>query len=227
MASLCQFQQTDPFFVQQLPSAIQEATNRIDRELNLLNTVVSNSSLQTTVGTQALGFGSLNINVLVNVNIITPAGQTNPNATTATRSPCVICNQSWLNMVYGSAAVQATPAYFSMFDNQTILLGPAPDQVYNVELIGTQYPIPISVTVATNFVSLHLWDLFIAASMVFMAGAMKNFGAIADNPAQGTTWETHYETLKSSALIEDARRKFMSQGWISSQLPMQQNPPRT
>jgi len=227
LASLCQFQQTDPFFQQQLSSCIDYATDRINREVNLLNTVTQNSTLQTVPGTRVLNFSAINFNVLMNVNIVTPAGQTNPDISSAVRSPCTICDQSWLNLVYNSAAIQGTPNYFAMLDNQTVLFGPCPDAVYNVEFAGTQYPTPLSLANPTNFVSTYLPDLFLAASMVFMAGAMKNFGAQSDNPAQGATWETQYEKLMTSAQIEDARRKFMSQGWISTNNPMPQNPPRT
>ena len=69
-------------------------------------------------------------------------------------------------------------------------------------------------------------DLFIAASMVFANGYMKNFSAMADDPQAPVTWEKHYQTLKQSAMEEEFRKKFGSQGWTSKQPNPIATPPR-
>jgi hypothetical protein len=225
MASLAQYQTSDPFFVQQLPFAIQYATDRINRELNLLNTVTANSSLALTANTRSLAFSSIGMNVITDVNIITPYTTTNPEL--GTRNPVTICDKSWLNTVYGSATNPGVPVNFAFLDNATLLFGPFPDHPYTVEIIGTVYPQYLSSTQTTTFISLYLPDLLIAAGMVFMAGAQKNFGSQADTPQQAVSWESQYTTLRDSASAEDLRRKFMSAGYISSQLPTPTNPQRT
>lgn len=224
MSQLTQFNVGDPFFIKELPNAIDYATYRINRELNLLTTVVSNSTLALTASTRSLGFTTANINVLSEVNIITPAGQTNPEL--GTRNPCTVCDKSYLNMVYNSTANAARPLNFALQDNVTLLFGPFPDQNYTVELLGTVWPQVLSSAQTTTWISTYLPDLFIAASMVFFAGAQKNFSAISDDPQAGTTWESQYAKLRDSASVEDARRRFMSTGWTSA-LPSPTNPPRT
>src|ERR1700738_4686411 len=80
LALLAQFPQADPNFVSNLPSCIDYATDRITRELNLINTMTSNSTLALETGTRILSLASLNpiFNVLMDVNVLVPFGQTNP-----------------------------------------------------------------------------------------------------------------------------------------------------
>lgn len=226
LALLANYPPTDPNFVANLPTCLDYAQNRINRELNLLNTVSTNSSLATTASSRVLSLASINANVLENVNIVTPAGTTNPEH--GTRNPLVVMNKAWLDWTYGSNSVLAVPSYFAMLDNQTILFGPWPDQAYTVEIVGTYWPVGLSAANpnGSTWISTYIPDLLMAASMIQISGFKMNFGAQADDPAQAQSWETQYATLKNSAGVEDARRKFYSTGW-SSDLPTTLNPPRT
>lgn len=230
LALLAQFPETDPNFLSNLPSCIDYATDRITRELNLLNTQTANSSLALTTGTRLLSMASLSpvVNVLMDVNVITPFGTTNPDL--GTRNQLTIQSRAFLNAVYGTSPAQGgitgVPQYFAMATDQTILVGPYPDHAYRVELIATVRPVPISETAPANWISTYLPDLFLAASMVQMAGFMKSYGAQSDDPKLAISWENQYVTLRDSAGVEDAMRKYFSSGW-TSQLPSQYNPPRT
>jgi hypothetical protein len=113
-----------------------------------------------------------------------------------------------------------------MVTDQTIMVGPYPDKAYNLELIGTVRPTPISATNPTNWISLYLPDLLLAASMIQMSGMKMNFGAQADDPKLAMSWEQQYTTLRDSAGVEDAMRKYASTGW-NSQLPTAYNSART
>ena len=226
LALLSQFNATDPNFLSNLPSCIDYATDRITRELDLLNTVTANSTLALTVGTRIISLASLNpvFNVLRQVNVLTPVGTTNPDL--GTRNPLTISTTAFLNQVYGSNAVTDVPEYFAMVTDQTIMVGPYPDQAYNLEIIGTVRPTPISATNPTNWISLYLSDLFLQCSMIQMSGFKMNFGAQADDPKMAMSYETQYTTLRDSAGVEDAMRKYASTGW-NSQLPTAYNPART
>jgi hypothetical protein len=224
LALLTQFNATDPNFTANLQPALDYAQGRIDRELNLLNTVASNSSLVLTAGSRQLNFSTANINVLETVNLIMPAGTTNPEL--GARSPLTIASLDYLNAIYGSAGVLAPPQNFAMFTDSLLLLGPWPDAAYTVELVGSMRPLTLSAGNPTTWVSTNLPDLLLAASMVWMAGFMKNFGAQADDPKIAMSWETQFTSLRDSAMVEDARRKFKSSGW-TSELSTPLNPPRT
>lgn len=226
VALLSQFNTNDPFFVSNLPSCIDYATDRITRELDLLNTITTNSSIALTVGTRTVSLSSLNpvFNVLRDINVLTPVGTTNPDL--GMRNPLTISTVAFLNQVYGADSGTGVPEYFAMLTDQSIVVGPFPDQAYNIEIIGTVRPTPISATNQTNWISTYLPDLLIAASMVQMSGVKGNYGAQADDPKMAMSWENQYVTLRDSAAVEDAMRKYASTGW-NSQLPTAYNPART
>lgn len=224
MLVLTQFNAGDPEFTTNLPNALDYAQDRIDRELNLLNTVASNSSLALTPGSRSLDITAASINVLSDVNVITPSGTTNPDL--GTRNPCTPSTKEWMNAVFGSVAVAGTPQYFAMLTNSTILFAPWPDLPYQIELVGTVRPQSLSASNPATWVSTNLPDLLLAASMIFMSGFMKNFGAQSDDPKSAVSWESQYVTLRDSATVEDARRKFQAAGWTSD-MPSALNPPRT
>ena len=221
---LAQFNSGDPNFTANLPSAISYAEDRINRELDLLNTIASNSSLALSAGSRSLDITEANINVLERLNIVTPASQTSPD--NGTRNCCLPVSQDFLDLVFGSNAQKGLPIYFNRQNDHILLFGPAPDQDYTVELVGTIWQTPLSATNATTWISTFVPDLLIAASMIFMSGFMRNFGSQSDDPRMAQSWETQFGLLIKSAQVEDARRKFKSSGWTSD-IPNPINPPRT
>lgn len=230
LALLSQFNVTDPNFLSNLPSCLDYATDRITRELNLLNTTTTNSTLSCSPGSREVSLSGLNpiFNVLYEINVITPAGVTNPNL--GVRNQLVIQTQSFLNAVYGTGPTQSgltgVPQYYAMHTDQSIKVAPYPDQTYQLEIIGTVRPSPLSATTPTNWISLYLPDLYLAAAMVNMSGFMRNFGSQADDPKMAMSWDSQYTTLRDSAGVEDAMRKYYATGW-TSQLPNAYNAPRT
>lgn len=232
LALEAQFNATDPNFIANIPTAIDYATNRITRELNLLNTITSNSTIQTTIGSRVVNLSSLNpiFNTLQDINVLTPSGVTNPDL--SKRVTLTIQSRAFMNAVYGDGpslgGVVGVPQYFAMVTDQVIQVGPYPDAVYNLEIIGTVRPTPLLVSApnGTNWISLYLPDLFLAAAMIQMSGFKMNFGAQSDDPKMAISWEDQYKTLRDSAAVEDAMRKYYSTGW-TAQLPSQFTPQRT
>lgn len=230
LALEAQFNATDPNFLANLPSCIDYATNRITRELNLLSTITQNSTLVTSVGSRVVNLATLNpvFNTLQDINVITPAGTTNPDL--GGRVTLTIQSRAFMNAVYGTApaagGTAATPQYFAMVTDQIIQVGPYPDAAYTLEIIGTVRPTPLSPTNATNWIGTYLSDLFLAAAMIQMAGFMRSFGQQADDPKLAVSWEEQYKTLRDSAGVEDAMRKYFSTGW-TAQLPSAYNSART
>jgi hypothetical protein len=228
LAVLAKYNPTDPNFVQNLPSALNYAEDRINRELNLLTTIASNSSLTLATPSRVLDITAANINVLTAVNIITPATQTDPEL--GTRNRCTPVTEDYLNAVYNSAATTARPTEFTRFNDHILHFGPFPDQNYTVELIGTVwldslFNAPPNDGTQTTWISTYIPDLLLVGSMVWMSGYKMNFGALGDSPQQAMSWETQFQLLKASAQVEDARRKYQSEGW-TSQLPEPYNSKR-
>jgi hypothetical protein len=151
-------------------------------------------------------------------------GSSNASTTTnpdlCARIPLLPTTKEFLDAVYGSSftANRGAPKYFVPFNETLFFVGPVPDQAYPVEVVGTYRPNSLSLTNKTTFISLYLPDLFIMASMIYISAYQRNFGRANDDPQMAITYESQYQALLKSAVVEEARKKFDAAGW-SSQSP--------
>lgn len=218
VAQMANIMAVDPATTQfqtMLPGAIDYAEQRIYRELDLLNTVLRDSSASLTSGNRNFSLPTTSNGPFVTVqgiNIITPAG-TQPDS--GTRNPIQPVARDYLDAVWNAPGSSDLPRYFSMIDQTSIVVGPWPNSAYVVEVIGTIRPNPLSMSNTSTFLTLYLPDLFLAASMIFATGYQRDFGSQADNPAQAVSWESQYEKLFASANAEELRKKFAGPGWTS------------
>lgn len=206
---------TAPELTAILPSAIDYAEQRMYRELDLLSTVTRDSA--------ALAANSRNFTlpqtngrfVVTNgFNLITPAGQTNPDQ--GTRVQLVPVSRDYLDSVGGSSSYTGTPANYAMITDQQIIVGPQwPDAAYTLEVVGTIRPTPLSQSNQSTFLTLYLPDLWFAATMIFFTGWQQNFGAQSDNSGMAVSWSGTYDKLIASANVEEARKKYSSGAWGS------------
>lgn len=218
LANLMVISTTDANFVIMLPGAIDYAEQRIYRELDLLYTIVTDSSAALTVSNRNFTLPTdQGVYIVVNdVNLITPAGTP---ASTGSRTPLVPVSQAAIDMMWPASTADTGPPQVYCRPNSTALIvGPSPDGAYVLEVIGTQRPQPLSATNATTILTQYVPDLFMAAQMIYASGYMRNFGAQSDNPQMASSWESQYTNLMKSAAVEQFRAKFASQGW-SSQTP--------
>jgi hypothetical protein len=74
------------------------------------------------------------------------------------------------------------------------------------------------VTNTSTFISLYLPDVFIMASMIYISAYQRNFGRANDDPQMAVTYESQYQALLKSAMMEENRKKFEAAAW-SSQSP--------
>lgn len=212
-----------PQFQTMLPGAIDYAEQRIYRELDLLNTVTRDSSAALTSGNRNFTLPTTangNFITVQGINLITPAGSA-PDS--GTRNAVQPTTRDFLDTVWNSSSGATLPKLFAMIDQFNIVFGPWPNAAYQVEVIGTIRPNPLSASNATTFLTQYLPDLFLAASMIFATGYQRDFGSQADNPAQAVSWESQYEKLFASANGEEMRKKWAGPGWTS--LSAIANPP--
>ena len=102
-----------------------------------------------------------------------------------------------------------------MIDQFNIILGPWPDSAYSVEVIGTIRPNPLTSTNSSTFLTQYLPDVFLAASLIFAFGYMRDYGGMSDNPQSAQSWENQYQNLIKSANAEELRKKWAGPGWTS------------
>lgn len=226
LANLIVVPVNDLGYITALPNIIDDAEQRLYRELDLLSTVTRDSA-PLTAGNRNFTLPQNNgtFVVIEQMNAITPAGTTNPDA--GTRVPMLPVAKEVLDALGGSPTYLGVPTMFAPINQQGWIVGPAwPDGAYTVEVVGTIRPAPLSVSNQTTFLSTYLPDVFMAAALVMSAGYQLNFSAMGDNPQAGVTWETHVKTLLDSAKIEEIRKKFGSQGWSSKSPDPIATPPR-
>jgi hypothetical protein len=203
----------DVNFVAILPMMITYAENRIYRDLDFLFTSTSITGYNLTANNRSLTIPQGTLVVSEQINIITPAGQSNPEL--GTRNVCVPTTKEFLDTVYGSASSAGLPKFFVPFNDNLFYFGPFPDDNYYVEIVGTYRPASLSATNTSTFISLYLPDVFIMASMVYISAYQRNFGRQSDDPSMAVSYESQYQTLLKGAAVEEARKKFESSGWTS------------
>lgn len=207
---------TDANFQTMVPGMIDYAEGRCYRELDLLATRV------TTTTTVSSGNRNVSIpsslgyyRVIENVNVMTTVGQLSSNGT---RAPVTPASRDFIDNVYPSGQSNTgVPLFWAMDSDVNIILGPSPDAAYTAEIRGTIQPAALSSTNPNTFLTDNLPDLFIAASMIFMSGYMRDFGAGSDNPQMSGSWESIFGKLFQSANVEALRQKYQSGGWTHAQ----------
>jgi hypothetical protein len=235
IATMAVVAETDAAFVTILPSMISYAENRMYRDIDFMFT---STSLHGTTFVLAAGNRNLSFNIDLasnsdaqagtfvvseQINLLTDANgdaatTTNPDA--CVRVPLLPTTKEFLDAVYGSSltANRGQPQYFVPFNETLFFVGPVPDQAYPVEVVGTYRPNSLSASNTTTFISLYLPDVFIMASMIYISAYQRNFGRLNDDPQMAITYESQYQALLKSAIVEEARKKFDAAGW-SSQSP--------
>jgi hypothetical protein len=209
-------------FLTAVPMIIDFAEQELYRELDLLDTVVRDTSATLTANSRNFTFPQ-HIVVSESMNVFTPTG------TTTHRNALTPVSREWLDAIWGDEAAPSTPSvpqYYAMITDQTIIVGPAPDAAYTMELIGTIRPTPLSPTTTSTYLSLYLPDLFFCAAQIAGYGYMKDFGAAVDDPQGSITWVARYKDLWQSASAEEQRKKYMGPAWTPKSPTPLATPPR-
>ncbi len=218
IANLTVISSNDASFQTMLPGMIDYAEQRIYREGDFLATYITDTSTNVVANSRTFNYPTSMATFLVidQVNILTPISATSSNAT---RVPLTVVSKQFIDQVYpNNSSGTGVPKFFAPATDDMATLGPVPDQSYNVEVIGTARPAALSVTNSSTFLTQTLPDLFIAASMIFASGYMRNWGSQADDPKMATSWQGQYDLLFASVGMEEARKKYNSQAW-QAQIP--------
>lgn len=202
---------TSSGFQSLLPPMINYAEQRIYRELQLISTRIANSTANLTANNRlfTLPTSAGTFITVTGANVITPVGQTASG--NGNRNPLVHVSQpvcDYLCQTNASTSATDIPTMFYMRDQQTIVVGPAPGSAFNIEIIGTIRPTPLSASNTTTFLTQYLPDLFMAASMVYAGNNMRDFGVESGNVNIGQQWESQYKELLASANLEELKKKF-------------------
>lgn len=236
VAKLTAIEADDADFISIMPACRSYAEGRIYRELDMLVANVRDGSASCTPSSRNFNLPTSigTFLIVTGVNIITPAGAA---ADSGTRVPLEPVSQEWMDYNWPSLTGTGVPQYFSYFTQNTynpggvtqnqVSFGPWPDQAYRVEVVGKIQPAPMSDSNPNTYLTDYLYDLLIAASMIFMAGYQQNYGLQADDPRQAVSWSTTYKELLDSAGVQEARKRFAGPGWTSKSPEPISGSPRT
>ena len=213
-ANLIVVSSNDPNYQTMLPGMIDYAEQRIYRELNLIATQVRDISASLSSDSRSLTLPSAfgNFVVVQDINVVTPAGLFS--STGGVRNKLAPASLDIVDFLYPTenssdyAGPPSIPSIFAVLNSSTVVVGPPPDAAYSVEVIGTIRPSPLSSGNSSTFLTNNLPDLFMAASMIYAAGYMRDFGMQADNPQMGASWEAQYGKLFQSAAQEEIRKRY-------------------
>ena len=214
--------QPDTNFASIVPQMLNYAELRIQRDLDLLPSVTSRSYALTAYSNQL----QISVNDFVTIQTLEVADLSGDTY------PLLPSSKVFIQNVFGTGTTAGLPRYFAMYGGDAstggntynnIIVGPTPDNAYNVTATGTirmptLYQYSTSSTAAsssTTFISTYLPDLLIMASMVYISAYQRNFGRQADDPAMAQSYEGQYQALKSTAITEEYRKKFQASAWSS------------
>lgn len=213
LASLLVVDPANSDYLAMVPNAIEYTEDRIDRDLNLVGNTVTTTTGVVTPLTSSFVLTTPSegqIIVLESLAVITPAGSS---ASAGTYNPLTRVSRDFLFSAWPSAASAGQPQYYAMANNASVFLGPWPDAAYGVQQSITTRRAQLSASLTSNYLTLLYSDMYLAASMVFMAGYQKNYGAQADDPKMAMSWETQYQTLLGPARAEADRMRSMGSAW--------------
>lgn len=222
----------DPNFLIQLPFWIESAENRILRDLDLLSTYVEDATGRLSQSRRLfpLPTGVGTFQVLSTIRVVLPGPPI------VVQPPLEPISREALDAFYpggGPVGSPSVPKYWAPFDQSQIMVGPPPDQPYQVICYGTQYPASLN-TQATlgsgstgTYISNELPDLFHAAEMWLVCGWQRQFSGMADQADSAVSWENAYQNLLNGTNVLEARRRLASRGWSTAQPEQTATPPQT
>lgn len=189
-----------------IPSAIDYAENRLQRDLDFLATMATDDTGTMMANSRLLALPT-DIGTFVVTQQITPiiSGVRQQPLEPVTRA---FMDYAWPSDI--SAGANIPPVQWSPYDQSHVLVGPAPDQAYQFEVVGTVRFTQMSAANVSNFLTQQLPDLYVAASMIFFGLYQRDFSGIAGQQGVAPSWEAQYDKMLQSAQVEEARKRFMN-----------------
>jgi hypothetical protein len=210
LANLAGTVSTNPFFVVELPNAIDYGEQRLFRDLDLIATSAIDASQACTPSVRYVNIPGAFISIR-GVNVITPAGSTPANGR---RNQLVRASLDLLDFLFPDSSITGVPSKFHVltqgFGNNvgTLVVGQWPDQGYAIEYVGTQRPTPLSSGNPNTFLATTLPDIFLIACMIHMSAYQRNWSALGSDPASAQSYEIQYQKLLLGADAEELRKQY-------------------
>lgn len=212
-----------------IPQMLNYAELRIQRDLDLLTSVASNSYALTPMN----NILSIPIDDFLIVRTLRIPGQ---------GRPLTPVSREYIQNVYDDGSTPGMPKFFAMIgDNwgdgadtyNNVLLGPTPAYAWNIRVSGNiRLPslnfyntAPASDSTYT-YISTYYPDMLLLASMIFVSAYQRNWSTTSDDPQMPMNYEKQYQALRLGAIEEENRKKQQGSAWSGYSTPTAATPTR-
>lgn len=193
-----------------LPRCIDYVENRLQRDIDFLSTTVTDDTGMMTANSRTVTLPT-DDGVWIVVKEINPiiSGVKQPSLEPISRQAL---DYFWPSET--SPAANTPPVQWCPSNQSTVLVGPAPDQAYGFEVVGTQRFVQLSSTNTSNFLTLQIQDLYLMLTDLYLCIYQRDFAAASADPEKAVSLEAQYQALLKSAVVEEARKQY--QGMVPS-----------
>lgn len=209
--------ETDPDFLAQLPVFIRSAELRILRDLDLLNTRITDTSAALIPNNRRFILptdqGSYQIVETVALRMSYAQDIT---GTLFTQPPLQWVTKEFLDAAYPddhAIGAPSVPVYIAPYTETEYAVGPAAGLAYPLTIYGVVWPATMTAQNNETYISVNLPDLFLAAEMIDVTMWEKQFGRTADEAQGATDWNAEYERIKGAANVVNLRQNIQGAGW--------------
>jgi hypothetical protein len=226
----------DPALQGAIPSMLNYAELRIQRDLDLLSSQTSNT-YTLTAGQNVFPLPVNDFFTVQTLEIVQSSS-----ATVVNSFPLLPVSKEMIQNCYGGVSSAGQPMYYAMYGdtfggnqdtNTNILLGPAPNFGYSLRVTGTTrepslYQNAVTGIADTAYTYISQWypDLLIMASMIYVSAFQRNWSATADDTPMAMSYEKQYQALRLGAVPEESRRKQQGSSWSAYSTPTAATPTR-
>jgi hypothetical protein len=219
-----------------LPQILSYAEGRIQRDIDALQARSSNAYTLTQ------GVNMLTIPITDFLVIETLEAQQLANGIVVNSTPLIPVSKEFIQNCYSGVFASGYPKYFAMYgdtfgdganSNVNVLIGPVPNYAYPILATGVirmpslySYASDGLADASYTYISQWMPDLLIMASMIFVSGFQRNFGANADSKDMPVNYEQQYKTLLMGVIGEENRKKQNGSGWTGYSTPVSATPTR-
>jgi hypothetical protein len=211
-----------PEFAALIPMMLNYAEQRIQRDMELLNTQVMRGPYALAPGSNQLSVPPSDLLVVQDV-LVTIAGQP---------TPMHPVSKPYLLTVWPSSAPPGPPKVVALQGgdtptqglNATILLfGPPPDLAYQVNCIGesraptlASFADPADAGTQSTWIASWLPELLLMGCMIYVSAYQRDFGRQSDDPQMAQSYENQYQTLLAAANKQEFQRRWEADAWSSA-----------
>ena len=208
-----------PEFTALIPMMLNYAEQRIQRDMELLNTQVMRGPYPLAVGSNQLSVPPSDLLVIQDV-LVSIGG---------VPTPMHPVSKSYVLTVWPSTSTPGPPKVVALqggdattqgLTGTILIFGPPPDAPYQVNCIGesraptlASYATTADAATKSTWIATWLPDLLVVACMIYVSAYQRDFGRQSDDPQMAQSYEAQYQALLDGANKQEFQRRWEADAW--------------